>query len=148
MIAPVAVATDPGKPPAAGRRLRPQSGDRRHNRRYPIAVEVEYRAIGPDGLAFRGVGRSLNLSTSGILFEARQNLWPGMRIELTIAWPVRLDNAVDLNLCVAGRVARTDGFTHAVRIREHEFCVRGKYRMAGPRFRPAVPTLSMARGAW
>jgi hypothetical protein len=121
------------------RRLQLAVGDRRLSRRYPIAVELEYRAVGRDGLPFRGAGRSVNLSTGGILFQSKQALTPGMRIELTIAWPARLNDAVDLNLCVSGRVARSDGNFHVVRIREHEFCVRGRFRLAGPRFRTTEP---------
>lgn len=131
------------------RRLQLAMGDRRLTRRYPIAAEVEYRTVGRDGLPFRGAGRTLNLSTGGILFQSEQALAPGTRIELTIAWPARLNDAVDLNLCVSGRVARSDGKTHAIRIREHEFCVRGRYRLAGPRFRitePAIPYVRAAAG--
>ncbi|HLI82422.1 MAG TPA: PilZ domain-containing protein [Bryobacteraceae bacterium] len=121
------------------RRLKLAQGDRRLSRRYPIAAELEYRAVRRDGLPFRGAGRSLNLSTGGILFQSEQALTLGMRIELTIAWPARLNDAVDLNLCVSGRVARTDGNLYVVRIREHEFCVRGRFRLAGPRFRATEP---------
>jgi hypothetical protein len=121
------------------RRLQLALGDRRLTRRYPITAQVEYRAMGRDGLPLRGVGRTINLSTGGILFQSEQTLTLGTRIELTIAWPARLNDEVDLNLCVSGRVARTDGKSHVVRIREHEFCVRGRYRRAGPRFRIAEP---------
>jgi hypothetical protein len=123
------------------RRLQLAIGDRRLTRRYPIATELEYRIIGREGLAW-GAGRTINLSTGGILFQSEQALTLGTRIELTIAWPARLNDAVDLNLCVSGRVTRTDGKSHAVRIREHEFCVRGRYRLAGPRFRIAEPALA------
>jgi PilZ domain len=126
------------------RRLQLSLGDRRLTRRYPIAAEVEFRAVGRDGLPFRGAGQTINLSTGGILFQSEQTLAPGTRIELTIAWPARLNDSVDLNLCVSGRIARTDGKSHAVRIREHEFCLRGRYRRAGPRFRIAEPATSAA----
>jgi PilZ domain len=126
------------------RRLQLAVGDRRLTRRYPITTELEYRIVGRDGLAYRGSGRTVNLSTGGILFQSEQALTPGMRIELTIAWPARLNDAVDLNLCVSGRVARTDGKSHVVRIREHEFCVRGKFRLPGPRFRVIEPVYTRA----
>lgn len=129
------------------RRLQLAMGDRRLSRRYPIATELEYRTIGRDGLAYRGAGQTINLSTGGILFQSEQALTPGTRIELTIAWPARLNDAVDLNLCVSGRVARTDGKSHVVRIREHEFCVRGRYRLAGPRFRTPEPGTTHIRAA-
>jgi hypothetical protein len=129
------------------RRMRLAIGDRRLARRYPITAELEYRIVGREGLAYSGAGQTINLSTGGILFQSEQALTPGMRIELTIAWPARLNDAVDLNLCVCGRVARTDGKSHVVRIREHEFCVRGRYRLAGPRFRVAGPAAMQIRAA-
>jgi hypothetical protein len=129
------------------RRMRLAIGDRRLARRYPITAELEYRIVGREGLAYSGAGQTINLSTGGILFQSEQALTPGMRIELTIAWPARLNDAVDLNLCVCGRVARTDGKSHVVRIREHEFCVRGRYRLAGPRFRVAEPAAMQIRAA-
>jgi hypothetical protein len=132
---------------STARRLQLAMGDRRLARRYPIATELEYRIIGREGLAYRGAGRTINLSTRGILFQSEQALTPGMRIELTIAWPARLNDAVDLNLCVSGRVARTDGKSHVVRIREHEFCVRGRYRLRGPRFHVTEPAAMPVRAA-
>ena len=130
----------------ASRRILLSRGDRRLSRRYPIAVELEYRAAGNDGPAIQGFGRTLNLSTGGVLFETDQPLRPEMRIELAIAWPVRLNESLALNLCVCGRVARTDGQFHAIRIREHEFCLRGRYRLAKPRFRSFIPAAA-ARAA-
>jgi PilZ domain len=128
----------PSLPLGARRRVLLALGDRRFHHRYPIAADLEYRAIGSDGSLLRGSGQSINLSASGVFFQSKQVLPPGTRIELTIAWPVRLNNVLALNLCVSGRVSRSDGISHAVRIREHEFCIRGRYRLAGPRFRTAI----------
>jgi hypothetical protein len=126
------------QPLGARRRVLLVLGDRRFNQRYPIAAELEYRAVAEDGSLLRGSGQSINLSASGVLFEAKHTLAPGTRIELSIAWPVRLNDSVALNLCVSGRVSRSDGLSCAVRIREHEFCLRGRYRLAGSRFRTAA----------
>jgi hypothetical protein len=124
----------------ASRRLLLALGDRRLTRRYPIAADVEFSALSADGVALQGLGRTVNLSAGGVLFESDQVLDAGMRIELVIAWPVRLNDALNLNLRVSGRVARSNGNAHAMRIREHEFCLRGRYRPAGLRFHSsAVP---------
>ncbi len=129
----------------ASRRVLLALGDRRLARRYPITADVEFTALGSDGVALQGFGRTVNLSTGGVLFESDEVLQAGMRIELVIAWPARLNNAVALNLCVSGRVARSTANSHAIRIREHEFCLRGRYRPAGLRFRaPAVPRVAAA----
>jgi hypothetical protein len=134
----------PRQPPnavGARRRALLALGDRRFHRRYPITAELEYRAVGEDGRAVQGSGRCLNLSTGGVLFETGEPLEAGMRVELAIAWPVRLNDSLALNLRVSGRISRSSGTSHGVRIREHEFCLRGRYRVAGPRFQtlPASP---------
>jgi PilZ domain len=132
----------------ASRRLLLALGDRRLTRRYPIAADIEFTAIGADGVALQGSGRTVNLSTGGVLFESDRILPVGIRIELVICWPARLNDAVALNLCVSGRVARSNGNSHAIRIREHEFCLRGRYRPAGLRFRtPAVPRAQVSASA-
>jgi hypothetical protein len=123
-------------------------GDRRFSRRYPIIAELEFQAIGDDGLRVKGLGRSIDLSTGGVLFEVDQilregALRKGMPIELVIAWPARLNRSLALNLCVSGRVARSHGTMHAVRMRDHDFCLRGRYRLGGLRFRSvAVPQVA------
>lgn len=132
----------PTNPPGANRRVLLGLGDRRFSRRYPISVDLEYKAAGNDGMIIEGFGRTLNLSASGVLFEADQPLRPGMRIELSIAWPALLNGSLALNLRVCGRVARSDGNTYAIRIREHEFCLRGRYRMAKPRLGTSIPAVA------
>jgi hypothetical protein len=130
------------------RRLLLALGDRRLNRRYPIAAELEYRAVGNDGVTLEGIGQTINLSTGGVLFQSDQALRVGLRIELAINWPARLNDSLALNLCVSGRVSRSEGNCHAVRIRAHEFCLRGRYRLAGPRFRnSALPEMARAAAA-
>jgi hypothetical protein len=121
--------------PSSRRKIRTWPGDRRINRRYPIIVDLEYRVVQNNEVVQSGIGRSIDLSTGGVLFESQTALMVGTEIEVSIAWPVRLHDAVALNLCISGKVARTDGQHHAVSIEDHEFCVRGRYRLAGPRFR-------------
>jgi PilZ domain len=139
MIAAEALRCAPNLSLVFPRRIPWARGDRRLSRRYPIAADLEYRAVGSDGAAIEGMGRSVNLSANGILFQSDRALRAGMRIELSIAWPARLNDSLALNLRVSGRVSRSDGNCHAIRIRAHEFCLRGKYRLAerpgGSRFR-------------
>jgi hypothetical protein len=125
---------------------REQPGDRRLSRRYPITVDLQYKAADSGGVTIEGFGRTLNLSANGVLFESHQLLYSEMPIELSIAWPALLNDSLALNLRVCGRVARSDGNTHAIRIREHEFCLRGRYRVAKPRFLTSLPAVA-ARAA-
>lgn len=109
-------------------------GERRSCRRYPIAVNLEYRVVRGSEVTCTGNGRTINLSTGGVLFEAAQALPEGCDIEVLVAWPALLDNEIALNLCIAGRVAWSSGFRSAVRVVNHEFCLRGRYRLSGRRF--------------
>lgn len=120
------------------RRLARLFGDRRFSQRYPIIAELECRVVSDDLVTGSGSGRSVNLSASGMLFESECLLTPGAEVEVTLAWPVLLNNKIALNLCVFGVVARSDGALHAISFREHEFCLRGRYRLNGRRFRPAA----------
>jgi hypothetical protein len=108
-------------------------GDRRSQRRYSIAADLEYRLICGDQVMQTGIGRTVNLSKSGILFESEIVLPAGTEMEVSIAWPVRLRDTVDLNLCVSGQVAWSEDKRHALTILRHEFCVRGRYGLSNRR---------------
>src|SRR5579864_1000075 len=91
------------------------SNVRRAAPRYPIRAELYYRVIYGYEVLGTGRGRSLNISSSGILIEADHTLPPGSLIELSIAWPVRLHNVTALQLWVTARVVRTEGYRTALR---------------------------------
>jgi hypothetical protein len=97
---------------------------RRVDRRYPIDAELEYKLIHGRNVFQTGEGRTINVSSSGILFESRRALPPGMEIELSIAWPARLGDAVALKLCVCGRTVRAQDNCTAVQIQRHTFRTR------------------------
>jgi len=106
-------------------------GDRRSGRRFAIAADLEYRIVQDQQVVQSGTGRTLNLSNTGILFESGEALPVGAEVELLVAWPARLDNEVALNFCVSGHVSRSAGQRYAIRIMEHEFRLRGRYKAAG-----------------
>ncbi len=87
-------------------------------------VELEYKLLDGKKVLKTGVGRTLNLSSSGILFESQEALPTGTSIRLAIEWPARLDNRVGLTLCVMGRTVRSAGTCTAVEILSHEFRTR------------------------
>src|ERR1700682_1097654 len=107
-----------------------RAGDRRSERRYAIAANLEYRVIYDCEVIKTGIGRTVNLSKSGILFESEQILPAGTEMEVSVAWPVRLRDTVALNLCVSGRVAWSRAERHALTILRSEFCVRGRYGLS------------------
>jgi hypothetical protein len=73
-----------------------------------------------------GVGRTVNISSGGVLVDTASSLPRGMEIELSIAWPASLNGVAALKLHVVGQTVRTQGNRTAIVIRRYEFRTRGK----------------------
>ena len=100
------------------------TSDRRERRRYPVNADVEYRATLGDCEVATGVGATVNLSSRGVLLKTSEPLPCGVRIRLWIAWPIKLNNTVALNLYVIGKTVRTHRGYTAVGICRTEFRTR------------------------
>jgi hypothetical protein len=97
------------------------AGDRRSDRRYDITLELRWKLIRRRRVLDTGTGTTLDLSSGGILFESERQLPAGGSIELSISWPVMLNNVAPLQLVVTGRVVRAAGRRAAIRMVQHEF---------------------------
>jgi len=95
--------------------------DRRHSDRFPIEREVRFRVLNKRGGEEAGEGKTLNISSSGVLFTSEYLLLPGRRLELAISWPVQLNNQVALRLVARGRVVRFEEGRAAIEIQQYEF---------------------------
>ena len=62
--------------------------ERRGSKRMPIERDVRYTV---PGLAARS-GRTVNISSGGVLFTTQSHLREGDEVELAISWPVLLNN--------------------------------------------------------
>jgi hypothetical protein len=120
-------------------------GDRRRDKRYALELNVRWKLIRRRRLLENGEGRTVDLSSGGVLFDAGRPLPPGLNVELSITWPVMLHNVAPLQLLVYGKIVRSDGRFTAVRMVQHEFRTAGtvmERRMAlATGTRPAVPFL-------
>jgi c-di-GMP-binding flagellar brake protein YcgR len=101
------------------------AGERRSDRRYEISLELRWKVLRRKKMLDSGVGQTVDLSSGGILFEAGRKLPVGLKVQLSIAWPVLLHNASPLQLTVAGRVVRSDNQRTAIEIIQHEFRTLG-----------------------
>src|SRR5579864_471995 len=90
-------------------------GDQRLNRRYPITLEIEYKLLRKGRVERLGQGRTLNVSSGGVLFEANESLPSGSSIELLMQWPFLLEGVCPLKLVIHGSVVRSDSKGVAVR---------------------------------
>ena len=94
---------------------------RRSNLRYPIAANLTYQLVAADRRLGTGNGRSVNLSSRGILLAIDTVLPVGVPIELQIEWPVKPDHQFALSWHAQGRTLRSDGKHTAVAIMRSEF---------------------------
>jgi len=53
-----------------------------------------------------GAGKTLNVSSSGVLFTSEHELPNGTRLQVFMHWPVKLNEKCGLNLVGTGRVVR------------------------------------------
>jgi PilZ domain-containing protein len=107
---------DPRLDPAVERRL---------TRRFAIEQEVLYkvldhRAAVPES----GAGKTLDISSGGVLFETVQRLRPGKRVEVSVNWPAQLEGGCPLKFVAVGRVVRAEDTRAAMHIEQHEFRTR------------------------
>lgn len=98
--------------------------ERRSAVRFPIEQDVRYKVLGKNSLRI-GTGRTVNISSIGILFTTEHFLNPGERIELSMNWPAQLDNKCPLKLVTSGRVVRAGDGTAAIAIDRYEFRTQG-----------------------
>jgi hypothetical protein len=101
------------------------NGELRQHYRYRLALEVRYQ-LGRGASFESGRGRTIDISSGGVLFLADVPIPQGVNIELSIAWPMRLDDNSMLQLVVRGHVVRTRANDAAVRIGWHEFRTRAR----------------------
>jgi len=95
--------------------------DRRASDRFPIEREVKYRVLTRKTGEEAGTGKTINMSSNGVLFTTPQVLLPGRRVEVAISWPAQLNAKVALKLVARGRVVRCEDGAAAIEIQQYEF---------------------------
>jgi hypothetical protein len=98
--------------------------NRRGSERRSIERDVQYRVLSRKDGEVSAAGKTVNISSSGVLFTTDETLLPGRRVELSIDWPAQLDNKCALKLVARGRVVRFEGDCAALEILQHEFRTR------------------------
>lgn len=114
--------------------------DLRSHARYPIALKVRYKVVGTDGIKRAGSGRTLDISSRGLLFEttdAAPLFLENGKIDLDIDWPFLLDEVCALKIAIRGHIVRWDNRRLAVRIDQYEFRTAGVVSHA-PRIQSGV----------
>jgi hypothetical protein len=95
--------------------------DRRMACRFPIDASVSFVLLKGNTAVAAGKGITIDLSSDGVLFRPVRPVPSGMNIELSIAWPTRIDRGVDIQLWIFGRTVRQQDACTAIRILQSEF---------------------------
>ncbi len=98
-----------------------QQTDRRHSDRFPIERDVRYKLLNKRTGEESGDGKTVNISSTGILFTSQHVLLPGRRLEIAVSWPAQLNNKCALKLVARGRVVRFEEGLAAIEILQYEF---------------------------
>jgi hypothetical protein len=97
------------------------STERRRSSRFPIEREIRYKTLNQRTELMAGVGKTLNISSSGVLFTSEHDMPLGTRLEVSISWPAQLNERCLLNLVARGRVTRHASGQLALQIQQYEF---------------------------
>jgi len=98
--------------------------EHRSNDRFPIESLLRYKLVDWNAAPATGAGRTLNMSSGGILFSAPVELPVGGRVELSVDWPAKLNEQCALTLVAVGRIIRSNAETAAIHIEKYDFRTR------------------------
>jgi ribosomal protein S8E len=105
--------------------------ERRTKRRFEIDQEVRYKMLYGQRIAETGVGRTMNISSGGVWFSTENMLTSGMPVELSMNWPVLLNDSCPMKLMIYGCVVRSNEKGAAVAIERYEFRTQGSRNFHG-----------------
>lgn len=93
---------------------------------YPLQLDVHYRLVSAGTRApVWGSGRTITLGSHEIVFAGDESMPANASVQLSVCWPVLLDNRIRLQLVIEGRVTRVEGGAVTVRIGKYHFRTRG-----------------------
>jgi hypothetical protein len=101
--------------------LRKKSTERRSKYRFDMQRELRYKVTGDGAPPVSGNGSSINMGSGGVAFSTEHTLKPGSFVELSIHWPVLLDDSCPMRLIVFGRVLRSQNRSAVCSIDKYEF---------------------------
>ena len=109
--------------------MQTDAAERRSAVRFPIEQDVRYKIFNRNTIEV-GCGKTINMSSSGVLFSTERMLSTGERVEVAVNWPAQLDNRCALKLVASGRVVRSDPTKAAIAIERYEFRTQGTHGLS------------------
>jgi hypothetical protein len=109
----------------AKRKKQDEQVDRRTKRRFGIEQGLRYKLLYGSRVAEAGSGQTVNISSSGVWFKTDAVLSTGLPVELSMSWPVRLNDVCPMKLMIYGCVVRSGQSGSALAIERYEFRTQG-----------------------
>ena len=109
-----------------------QENERRGKFRFPMRRELRYKLLKDGSIAESGAGETVDMGSGGVGFSIERELPIGAFIELSISWPVLLDQTCAMRIVVFGRVVRSGGGLCACTIDKWEFRTQARVLQPAP----------------
>jgi len=106
--------------------------DRRSKARFPIRREMRFKVLENGRITASGAGHTQNICSEGVAFFSDGDLTVGSFVEVSISWPVLLDDRCPLRLIVFGRVLRSEEGWSVCSIDKYEFRTQARVFEAAP----------------
>ncbi len=106
--------------------LPPKNIERRAKARFPLQQDVRYKVLEDNRIVGAGMGKTVDISSSGLALSIDQQVTPGAFMELSISWPVLLDNSTPMRLIVFGRVMPARAGKTVCTVDKYEFRTQAK----------------------
>ncbi len=98
-----------------------KENERRSKFRFAIQRDVRYKFAEDGVVVASGLGQTVDISSGGVAFVAERSLTCGGLVELSISWPMLLDQNCPMRFIVFGRVLRCAGRKAVCTIDRYEF---------------------------
>jgi hypothetical protein len=95
--------------------------ERRTKRRFHIEQEVRYKLLYGQRIAETGRGLTVNISSGGLWITTDSLLTSGIPVEVSMNWPVLLNDSCPMKLMIYGCVLRSNEHGAAIAIERYEF---------------------------
>jgi hypothetical protein len=105
------------------------ANERRVKSRYPLALNVRYQTMEPEGLV-SGVGQTVNLSSNGMHVACSSNVPEGTRVRTYVEWPTLLNGTTPLQLITVGTVVRRTALGISIAFESYQFKTMSRARNA------------------
>jgi hypothetical protein len=97
------------------------SDERRVKFRFPMQRELRYKLYKDGAVLQSGTGETINIGSGGVWFSVEGEVAVGTFVQLSISWPVLLDQSCPMRLIIFGRAVRGGSGTCACTIDKYEF---------------------------